>query len=72
MRAPFHKAAAPRIRALAPLRPRGPSLAAPPSGGVFRDFVATLERLEKSTRRKGRSEGGAESRSASIAYAKRA
>jgi len=56
MRAPFHKAVAPRIRALAPVRPRSHSPAPPPPGGVFRDFVATLERLEKTTRRKARPE----------------
>ncbi|MBB6307011.1 hypothetical protein [Xanthobacter tagetidis] len=50
MRAPFQKAPAPRIRALtgAPSRPK--AQAAPQS--VFRDFVATLERLEKGRRKK--------------------
>lgn len=50
MRAPFQKAPAPRIRALtgAPSRPKAP----PASQGVFRDFVATLERLEKGRRKK--------------------
>lgn len=52
MRAPFQKAPAPRIRALtgAPSRIKAP---APPSAGtVFRDFVATLEKLEKGRRRR--------------------
>lgn len=66
MRAPFQKAAAPRIRALdgAPAHNRasggagrsgavksgaGSSSAA---GHVFREFVATLERLDKARRRK--------------------
>lgn len=51
MRAPFQKAPAPRIRALtgAPSRPKAQ---APAPHGVFRDFVATLERLEKGRRRK--------------------
>ncbi len=51
MRAPFLvKAPAPRIRALGP----GPvrRAAAPPSASVFRDFVATLEKLERGTKRK--------------------
>ena len=52
MRAPFQKAAAPRIRALGPERPRGRAAPAPPAGGVFRDFVATLERLERARARK--------------------
>ncbi len=59
MRAPFQKAPAPRIRALGPALMR--ARAAPPApqaGGVFRDFVATLERLERakdrSLRRKPR------------------
>ncbi|WP_156922009.1 hypothetical protein [Azorhizobium doebereinerae] len=57
MRAPFLvKAPAPRIRALTPGPARQP---APPSGGVFRDFVATLERLEKAKRRKPRAGGKA-------------
>ncbi|TCT07633.1 hypothetical protein [Aquabacter spiritensis] len=48
MRAPFQKAPAPRIRALGPSVPRGRAAApAPQAGGVFRDFVATLERLER-------------------------
>ncbi|QRG04825.1 hypothetical protein EZH22_16880 [Xanthobacter dioxanivorans] len=58
MRSPFHKASGPRIRALtgAPSRakaqaPATPS-AAPAAGTVFREFVATLERLEKSRRRR--------------------
>ncbi|MGU3492737.1 hypothetical protein ACLBXM_01730 [Xanthobacteraceae bacterium A53D] len=57
MRAPFLvKAPVPRIRALEP----GPArAAAPPSAGVFRDFVATLERLEKARRRKPRPAGKA-------------
>lgn len=52
MRAPFQKAPAPRIRALtgSPARAKASAPAAP--GHVFRDFVATLERLEKSRRRK--------------------
>ncbi len=51
MRAPFLvKAPAPRIRALGP-GPARPA-AAPPSANVFRDFVATLERLERGKRRK--------------------
>ncbi|MFG1361565.1 hypothetical protein [Xanthobacter pseudotagetidis] len=50
MRAPFQKAPAPRIRALtgAPSRPK----ATPAPQSVFRDFVATLERLEKGRRKK--------------------
>ncbi|GGF53104.1 hypothetical protein GCM10007301_10710 [Azorhizobium oxalatiphilum] len=52
MRPPFlAKASVPRIRAIAPGAPR---VAPPPSAGVFREFVATLERLEKSRRRKPR------------------
>lgn len=52
MRPPFlAKAPVPRIRAIAPGTPRA---AAPPAAGVFREFVATLERLEKSRRRKPR------------------
>ncbi|OYW54400.1 MAG: hypothetical protein B7X99_20415 [Rhizobiales bacterium 17-65-6] len=48
MRAPFQKAPAPRIRALGPTLLRGRAApAAPPAGGVFRDFVATLEKLER-------------------------
>lgn len=56
MRAPFQKASAPRIRALAPdrLRARAAPPPAPPAGGVFREFVATLERLEKARGRKAK------------------
>ncbi|WP_127090139.1 hypothetical protein [Aquabacter cavernae] len=56
MRAPFQKASAPRIRALGaePRRTRSAPPPAPPSGGVFRDFVATLERLEKVRGRKAK------------------
>ncbi len=52
MRAPFQKAPAPRIRAVtgAPARVKAP--AAPGAGAVFRDFVATLEKLEKGRRRR--------------------
>lgn len=52
MRSPFHKAAGPRIRALtgAPSRTKSPP--PPAAGTVFREFVATLERLEKSRRRR--------------------
>ncbi|MFS8039231.1 hypothetical protein ACI7BZ_20100 [Xanthobacter sp. AM11] len=51
MRSPFHKASGPRIRALtgAPSRAKAP---APAPGAVFREFVATLERLEKGRRRR--------------------
>ena len=54
MRAPFQKAPAPRIRALtgSPARAKAPAPATPQAQHVFRDFVATLERLEKSRRRK--------------------
>lgn len=54
MRAPFHKASAPRIRALGPdrIRARAAAPPAPPAGGVFREFVATLERLERARGRK--------------------
>ncbi|MFG1347271.1 hypothetical protein V5F59_20460 [Xanthobacter autotrophicus DSM 431] len=56
MRSPFHKGPGPRIRALtgAPSRARAPAPVAAPqaAGTVFREFVATLERLEKSRRRK--------------------
>ncbi|MFG1371801.1 hypothetical protein V5F32_06480 [Xanthobacter oligotrophicus] len=61
MRSPFRKApetaSSPRIRALtgAPSKTGGlgKSPAPPPAAGaVFREFVATLERLEKSRRRK--------------------
>lgn len=57
MRAPFQKAPAPRIRALGPTLRRAQAQApvpapAPAPGGVFRDFVATLERLERGKRRK--------------------
>jgi hypothetical protein len=54
MRSPFQKASAPRIRALTggpKTKARAPTPAAP-AGTVFREFVATLERLEKSRRRK--------------------
>lgn len=71
MRAPSQKAAAPRIRALgeasAPGRAGGgagrggvvkSSAVSPSSAGhVFREFVATLERLDKVRRRKGGSAG---------------
>lgn len=54
MRAPFQKAPAPRIRALtgSPSRAKATAPAAPAPGQVFREFVATLERLEKSRRRR--------------------
>ena len=56
MRSPFQKGPGPRIRALtgAPSRGKAPAPAAAPqaAGAVFREFVATLERLEKSRRRK--------------------
>ncbi|ABS68383.1 hypothetical protein Xaut_3153 [Xanthobacter versatilis] len=55
MRSPFQKGPGPRIRALtgAPSRLKAPATAAPQAAGtVFREFVATLERLEKSRRRK--------------------
>ncbi|QTL05776.1 hypothetical protein J5J86_11040 [Aquabacter sp. L1I39] len=53
MRVPFQKAPAPRIRALGPTLRRAQAPApAPAPGGVFRDFVATLERLERGKRRK--------------------
>ncbi|MFG1275019.1 hypothetical protein [Xanthobacter flavus] len=56
MRSPFQKASAPRIRALTG-GPRTKARATPPAppaaaGTVFREFVATLERIEKSRRRK--------------------
>ncbi|WP_454915802.1 hypothetical protein [Xanthobacter sediminis] len=55
MRAPFQKAPAPRIRALdgAPSRAkaRAPAPSAP-AASVFREFVATLEKLDKSRRRR--------------------
>lgn len=56
MRAPFQKAPAPRIRALGPAMARARAAApVPPAGGVFREFVATLERLERAKgRRKDR------------------
>ncbi len=66
MRAPFQKAAAPRIRALggASLRSRAGGgagrggavksgvVSSSAAGHVFREFVATLERLDKARRRK--------------------
>ncbi len=56
MRAPFQKAPAPRIRALtdAPSRAKAPAHSTPHSqpGQVFREFVATLERMEKGRRRR--------------------
>jgi len=54
MRSPFHKASGPRIRALtgAPSRAKAQAPATPAAGTVFREFVATLERLEKSRRRR--------------------
>ncbi len=57
MRSPFQKASAPRIRALTggpktKARAMPPAPPAPPAGTVFREFVATLERIEKSRRRK--------------------
>ncbi len=59
MRSPFQKASAPRIRALTggpantPTKTKArPPAPAAPAGTVFREFVATLERLEKSRRRK--------------------
>lgn len=62
MRAPFQKAPAPRIRALggAPARARAKAPATPPAAPstVFRDFVATLEKLDKSRRRKKPTAGG--------------
>lgn len=63
MRAPFQKAPAPRIRALggAPSRAKAPAPApAPPAASVFRDFVATLEKLDRSRRRKKPGAGGRE------------
>lgn len=69
MRAPLQKAAAPRIRALdgASARARGgarrgaavKSGAVSPAaaGHVFREFVATLDRLDKARRRKSGAEG---------------
>ena len=63
MRAPFQKAPAPRIRALtgAPSRPKAQGASASAPQSVFRDFVATLERLEKGRRRKKPSASGRES-----------
>lgn len=61
MRAPSQKASAPRIRALGPnlLRSRA-APAAPAAGGVFREFVATLEKLERAKgRTKPRPDGKA-------------
>lgn len=54
MRSPFQKASSPRIRALtgAPARAKAPTAAPQAAGTVFREFVATLERLEKSRRRR--------------------
>lgn len=55
MRSPFQKASAPRIRALTggpKTKARAAPPAAPAAGTVFREFVATLERIEKSRRRK--------------------
>jgi len=54
MRAPFQKAPAPRIRALdgAPSRAKGPAPAKGPATSVFREFVATLEKLDRSKRRR--------------------
>ncbi|MGR7993769.1 hypothetical protein [Xanthobacter sp. ZOL 2024] len=56
MRAPFQKAPAPRIRALggAPSRAKAPHPAAAGSTAttVFRDFVATLEKLDKGRKRR--------------------
>lgn len=56
MRSPFQKASAPRIRALTggpKTKARAtPPAASAPAGTVFREFVATLERIEKSRRRK--------------------
>lgn len=59
MRSPFskapEKASSPRIRALtgAPSRAKAPPpAAAPAAGAVFREFVATLERLDRGRRRK--------------------
>ncbi|MDQ0506555.1 hypothetical protein [Xanthobacter agilis] len=71
MRAPFSKAPAPRIRALggAPSRAKAQSPAshgpasqgsAPTAGKVFRDFVATLEKLDTSRRRKTPGASGGE------------
>ncbi|MFG1464252.1 hypothetical protein V5F77_15280 [Xanthobacter sp. DSM 24535] len=57
MRAPARKAAAPRIRAFGPAFHRSspaPAAPIPAPGGVFRDFVATLEKLERTKRRKPR------------------
>lgn len=65
MRAPFTKAPAPRIRALtgAPSRVKAPAAAQQQqsAGHVFRDFVATLERLEKGRRRRKPAAPGAKS-----------
>jgi hypothetical protein len=53
MRAPVQTAPAPRLRALGPTLRRAQAPApAPAPGGVFRDCVATLERLERGKRRK--------------------
>ncbi|MEP9352055.1 hypothetical protein ABLE93_00500 [Xanthobacter sp. KR7-65] len=51
MRSPFHKASGPRIRALTGA-PRTKAPPPQPAPTVFREFVATLERLEKSRRRR--------------------
>lgn len=58
MRSPFHKApekaSSPRIRALtgAPSRAKAQAPVPPAAGAVFREFVATLERLDRSRRRR--------------------
>lgn len=56
MRSPFHKApstaASPRIRTLTGASSRAKVPPAPAAGTVFSEFVATLERLEKSRRRR--------------------
>ncbi|OYY83401.1 MAG: hypothetical protein B7Y61_10400 [Rhizobiales bacterium 35-66-30] len=55
MRAPGRKASTPRIRAFGPTFHRSTAApVAPASGGVFREFVAALEKLERAKRRKPR------------------
>lgn len=63
MRAPFQKAPAPRIRALggAPSRAKAPApVPGAPAASVFREFVATLEKLDKSRRRRKPGAAGGE------------
>ncbi|MFG1423904.1 hypothetical protein [Roseixanthobacter liquoris] len=55
MRAPGRKASMPRIRAFGPTFHRSTAApSAPAPGGVFREFVAALEKLERAKRRKPR------------------